>query len=277
MVKRKLKLCKGYSEMGLPVTARILRRLVYKYCEKNNIKHNFNDEAKRAGKDWFKAFMKRHHEISVRKAQFMNPARAQKLNKYTVDDNFKKLRDIYDKFDLYDHPEQIYNMDEKGGRLTIHHQQGCTRNSFCPFHFNGSSCTKWCTRKRTSSTHAPAHHQASESGDTTPSILSEASTPDRDQENVPPINSGQQKSSESTASSPSILKPIPIPDVSLGNISPVNCRRPATPEQTKQSPAIASTSTGQVSRESIVQRSYYRTVYGTSSSSDDLMIYHSVG
>ncbi|CAB3233470.1 unnamed protein product [Arctia plantaginis] len=112
-----------YSEMGLPVTPRILRRLVYKYCEQNNIKHNFNDEGKRAGKDWFKAFMKRHHEISVRKAQFMNPARAQKLNKFIVDDHFKKLRDIYNKFDLYDHPEKIYNMDEKGCRLTIHHQQ----------------------------------------------------------------------------------------------------------------------------------------------------------
>ncbi|CAG4974236.1 unnamed protein product [Colias eurytheme] len=38
-----------YSEMGLPVTPRILRRLVYKYCEQNNTKHNFNDEGKRAG------------------------------------------------------------------------------------------------------------------------------------------------------------------------------------------------------------------------------------
>ncbi|CAB3249503.1 unnamed protein product [Arctia plantaginis] len=64
------------------------------------------------------------------------------------------------------------------------------------------------------------HAQASESGDTTPSILSEASTPDCDQENIPPINNDQQKSSKSAASSPSILM---SPDVSLGNISPVDC------------------------------------------------------
>lgn len=452
-----------YSEMGLPVTPRILRRLVYKYCEQNNIKHNFNDEGKRAGKDWFKAFMKRHHEISIRKAQFMNPARAQKLNKFIVDDHFKKLRDIYDKFDLYDHPEKIYNMDEKGCRLTIHHQQnvlakkgakrvhlqasehaesvtiaGCvnalgtaippmvifkgkrlkpelydnlpqgslveksakgymTNELFkiflkhlskyksqgpCLLIFDGAAChldlsivdisdslgiNLYCLPSNTTHelqpldkavyrsfehywdaellsfmdqnrdkkltkarfniilssvwskcmTHsnitsgfkvtglypfnpqaipetafapsiltearapdvaqenAPAlehpHAQASESGDTTPSLsfLSEASTPDRDQENIPPINSDQKKSSKSAASSPSILTPIPIPDVSLGNISPVNCLQPATSEQTKQSPAIASTSTGHVSRESIVQRSYFRTVYGTSSSSDE--------
>uniref|UniRef100_A0A2A4JD70 HTH CENPB-type domain-containing protein n=1 Tax=Heliothis virescens TaxID=7102 RepID=A0A2A4JD70_HELVI len=112
-----------YAEIGLPVTSRILRRLVYKYCEQKNIKHNFNNMNKCAGKDWFKAFMKRNPEISIRKAQFMNPARAQKLNKFIVDDHFQKLRDIYDTRDLHDHPERIYNMDEKGCRLTIHHQQ----------------------------------------------------------------------------------------------------------------------------------------------------------
>lgn len=450
-----------YSEMGLPVTPKILRRLVYKYCEQNNIKHNFNNEDKRAGKDWFKAFMKRHHEISVRKAQFMNPARAQKLNKFIVDDHFKNLRDIYDKFDLHDHPEKNYNMDEKGCRLTIHHQQsvlakkgakrvhlqssehaesvtiaGCvnalgtaippmiifkgkrlkpelcdnlpqgslveksakgymTNELFkifvkhlsryksqgpCLLIFDGAAChldlsivdisdslginlyclpsntthelqpldkavyrsfehhwdaelllffdqnrdkkltkarfniilssvwSKCMTHSNITSgfkatglyplnpqaipetafapsilTEAPAqdgaqenapalehpHAQAPESGDTTPSILSEASTPDRDQENIPPINSDQQESLKSAASSPSILTQIPIASVSLPNISPVDCLRPETPRQTKQSPAIASTSTGKVSRESIVKRSYYRTVYGTSSSSDE--------
>lgn len=67
--------------------------------------------------------MKRHSEISVRKAQFMNPARAQKLNKFIVNDHFENLKDIYDKFDLNDHTERIYNMDEKGCRLTVHYQQ----------------------------------------------------------------------------------------------------------------------------------------------------------
>lgn len=69
---------------------------MYKYCEQNNIKHNFNDTDKRAGKDWFKAFMKGHPEISVRKAQFMNPARAQKLNKFIVDDHFESRRKAID-------------------------------------------------------------------------------------------------------------------------------------------------------------------------------------
>ncbi|XP_074032075.1 uncharacterized protein [Leptinotarsa decemlineata] len=112
-----------FAAIGLPVTPDILRRLVFKFCETNAINHPFNQQAKVAGKDWFRAFMKRHPEISRRKAQFMNPARAQKLNKFIVDDHFQRLNEVYDKLDLKTRPEKIYNMDEKGCRLTIHHQQ----------------------------------------------------------------------------------------------------------------------------------------------------------
>lgn len=112
-----------FAEIGLPVTPRILRRLVFRFCEQNNIKTNFNKNSRLAGKDWFKAFMKRNPEISKRKAQFMNPARAQKLNKFIVDDHFSRIKIIYEKLDVKHHPEKIYNMDEKGCRLTIHHQQ----------------------------------------------------------------------------------------------------------------------------------------------------------
>lgn len=53
----------------------------------------------------------------------MNPARSQKLNKFIVNDHFVRLNKVYDKLDLKNHPVKIYNMDEKGCRLTIHHQQ----------------------------------------------------------------------------------------------------------------------------------------------------------
>ncbi|CAG9585049.1 unnamed protein product [Danaus chrysippus] len=86
--------------------------------------------------------------------------------------------------------------------------------------------------------------------------------------NVPPIDSQQRKTPESSDRSPSILTQIPISDVLRGNISPVDCLRSTTSEQAYQSPAIASTSTGQISRVPTMKRSYYRTIYGTSSSSD---------
>ncbi|XP_044597769.1 uncharacterized protein LOC123274265, partial [Cotesia glomerata] len=112
-----------FAEIGLHVTPRILSRLVFKFCEQNNIKTNFNKNSRLAGKDWFQAFMKRNPEISKRKAQFINPARAQKLNKFIVDDHFLKIKIIYEKLNVKHHPGKIYNRNKKGCRLTIHHQQ----------------------------------------------------------------------------------------------------------------------------------------------------------
>lgn len=67
-----------FAEVGLAITPRNLPCLAYKYYQLNSINHKFNQPAKVAGKDWFKAFMKKHPEISRRQAQFMNPTKAQK-------------------------------------------------------------------------------------------------------------------------------------------------------------------------------------------------------
>ena len=53
----------------------------------------------------------------------MNPARAQKLNPVIVNDYFSKLESVLAKLDLKSCPQNIFNMDEKGVRLTLHHQQ----------------------------------------------------------------------------------------------------------------------------------------------------------
>ena len=103
---------------------------VFKFSEENDIKHPFNQQAKTTGKHWFRMFLKRHSEIYVikhtqsmhiayflsRKAQFINPARAEKLNKFIVDDHFQRLNEVYDKLDLKTRPDKIYNMDEKDCR-----------------------------------------------------------------------------------------------------------------------------------------------------------------
>lgn len=110
-----------FGQIGLPLTPGILRRQVYKFCETKNIPHCFNKRTGLAGRDWIKAFLKRNPRISTRKAQILNPARAQKLNKFIVGEHFKYVRKIYEDLDLMQHPEKIYNMDEKGCRLTLHH------------------------------------------------------------------------------------------------------------------------------------------------------------
>lgn len=99
------------------------RTQAYRFCEKEGIEHNFNKKTGRAGRKWLQLFLKRNPCVSKRKAQFMNPARAQKLNKPIVQQHFHEVKKLYDELDIPNHPERLYNIDEKGCRLTLHHQQ----------------------------------------------------------------------------------------------------------------------------------------------------------
>lgn len=76
-----------------------------------------------AGREWLHMFLKRNPSVSMRKAQLLNPARAQKLNKSIVQQHFQEVKKLYDELDIPSHPERLYNIDEKGCRLTIHNQQ----------------------------------------------------------------------------------------------------------------------------------------------------------
>lgn len=112
-----------FSDVGMPLNSRMLRSYVYEFCEKNSIPSNFNKDNRMAGMDWLKSFMKRHPNIAQRRAQHMNPARAQKLNRFIVNDYFSKLEKVLSSMELFDKPHRIYNMDEKGCQLAVHHQQ----------------------------------------------------------------------------------------------------------------------------------------------------------
>jgi len=59
------------------ITPNEIRRAAYDYAEKNKIPHRFSEHSKRAGKDWFRGFLKRNPCISVRKpeatSEVLNP------------------------------------------------------------------------------------------------------------------------------------------------------------------------------------------------------------
>ncbi|GAB1605179.1 hypothetical protein Ahia01_000799700 [Argonauta hians] len=110
-----------FSDIGLPLTAKMIRSYVFEYFEKNNLNHPFTSNL--AGEKWFRLFLNRHPELRHRKAQAMNPARAQKLNRFIVNDHFNKLEQTLTDLDLFDKPDRIFNLDEKGCRLSLHHQQ----------------------------------------------------------------------------------------------------------------------------------------------------------
>ena len=76
------------AQVGVPLTRKIVRKQAYLFCKAHDITNSFNVIKCIAGRKWLNNFLERNPEISIRKAQFMNPARAQKLNKHIVHQHF---------------------------------------------------------------------------------------------------------------------------------------------------------------------------------------------
>lgn len=93
-----------------------VRRIVFKYAEKNGIAHNFNKETQMAGRYWLEGFLRRHQELSVRQAEAVSIQRAIGFNKPKVDKFYDILKSL-----LFSESGQqlipagnIYNVDESG-------------------------------------------------------------------------------------------------------------------------------------------------------------------
>jgi len=69
-----------------------VRRVVYKYVEKNGMAHNFNKDTEMAGRYWLEGFLARHGELSVRQAESVSIQRAIGFNKPKVDNFFSILK-----------------------------------------------------------------------------------------------------------------------------------------------------------------------------------------
>jgi hypothetical protein len=70
-----------------------------------------------AGSAWVEGFLRCNPITAYRKAQNLNPGRAQKLNCFTVNDYFEKLKITMEELGIMNKPECIYNVDEKGYTL----------------------------------------------------------------------------------------------------------------------------------------------------------------
>ena len=112
-----------FNDVGMPLSTSMLRSYVYQFCQKNAIHTSFSADKGMAGKDWLKGFLNRNPQVAQRHAQHMNPARAQKLNRFVVTDYFEKLEKVLSEMELFDKPDRIFNIDEKGCQLAARHQQ----------------------------------------------------------------------------------------------------------------------------------------------------------
>ncbi|XP_049869645.1 uncharacterized protein LOC126369338 [Pectinophora gossypiella] len=100
------------DDMYFGMTAKNLRILAFEFAERNNISHRFNRDAKAAGKDWLRGFLKRHPQISLRQPTSTSIARAMGFNRPQVERFYINLSALMDKHNFP--PSAIYNMDETG-------------------------------------------------------------------------------------------------------------------------------------------------------------------
>lgn len=96
----------------LPVNKTELLKLVYDLAEYFKLPHQFNTTKKTAGNKFYRGFIKRHPEFSLRCAQSTSLQRAQGFNKEQVDSFFDKLEELMNKYSFP--PTKIFNCDETG-------------------------------------------------------------------------------------------------------------------------------------------------------------------
>ncbi|XP_050519058.1 uncharacterized protein LOC126893149 [Diabrotica virgifera virgifera] len=110
--KRVADRCIYLAKMFYGLTATDLRKIVYEFAVKNNIKHCFNDDKKMAGKDWLQAFLKRHPNLSLRKPETTSLGRISGFNVESVGLFFKNLNIVLTKYNFQ--ACRIFNVDETG-------------------------------------------------------------------------------------------------------------------------------------------------------------------
>lgn len=108
------------QRLGFGLTISDVRRLAYEFVTKNGMKsHLFSDDKLMAGWDWYRAFMKRNPEITVRQAQSISYARAECMNRPMVYAFFDMFQREVDLLNLRMKPQSIYNADETGLQLHL--------------------------------------------------------------------------------------------------------------------------------------------------------------
>ncbi|XP_046391537.1 MFS-type transporter clz9-like [Ischnura elegans] len=109
---------KTLANMCYGLTPLQLRKLVFEYAEKVNLKHRFNKDNRLAGKDWLEGFLKRNPSVSVRKPEATSLNRIRGFNREEISLFFENLEKVMVRYRFP--PCKIYNMDETG--LTVVHE-----------------------------------------------------------------------------------------------------------------------------------------------------------
>jgi hypothetical protein len=83
-------------------------------AEANSLKYPWDGGKKIADFDWFRAFMERYTNLSLKKPKVLPRAKPEGLNKGEAAAYFILLGTVLEEHDLLDKPHKFYNMDESG-------------------------------------------------------------------------------------------------------------------------------------------------------------------
>ena len=100
------------SKMFYGITSDKLASVAFEFAERQQIKHRFNREQRKAGRDWVKGFLKRHPEVVVRKPENLSMARVEAMNRNNFEKFYDNLSELIGK--THYPPHRIYNVDETG-------------------------------------------------------------------------------------------------------------------------------------------------------------------
>jgi hypothetical protein len=102
---------------GFELSRKYVKIPAFKLAQKLRVKHILCVVRGRAGNDWFASFMRRHPEISVRRAEGVSLSRDQGMNKEDSRNYFDLLKKTLLENRLMKKPGHIFNVDGTGFQL----------------------------------------------------------------------------------------------------------------------------------------------------------------
>ncbi|KAM3609301.1 uncharacterized protein V6R79_012743 [Siganus canaliculatus] len=103
------------ADMYFGLCPKEVKKLAYQLARRSNCKYPGSwDKMEMAGKDWFRGFMRRNKQLSLRHPEPTSLSRATSFNRFNVDAFFKNLSDVLKCPTQPFEAQDVWNMDETG-------------------------------------------------------------------------------------------------------------------------------------------------------------------
>ncbi|KAK9720734.1 Tc5 transposase DNA-binding domain [Popillia japonica] len=102
---------------GFTPTRLQVRRMAFHLSERLKIQHKFDRQAELTGYDWLSSFLRRHPELSIRKAKSLSRNRSLGMDREVVAKYFELLSSVLKQHQPLGKSACLYNKDETGLQL----------------------------------------------------------------------------------------------------------------------------------------------------------------